>query len=103
MLQENLNVFFDKRFGGVDATVAGAPVVGNFSNEYVEVDNGVAPVVGLKPVLAVKSSDAVGAVTGTDVTVEEEEAGVVVRTGTYKVIIQQPDGTGVTILILEKQ
>ncbi len=103
MLQENLNIYFNTSYGGVNATISGSDVVGIFSNEYVEIDNGISSVVGLKPVLRVKASDASGVTSGADVTVNEEEAGVVVRTGTYKVITVQPDGTGVIDLVLEKQ
>lgn len=103
MLAENLGAYFDKRFGGSAATIAGTAVVGIFSNEFVEVDDGVAPIIGSKPVLRVKSSDAAGVTFGTVVTVAEEEAGVVVRTGNYTVIKAEPDGTGVTDLILEAQ
>lgn len=93
-LQENFDIYFDTRFGGTNATIGGNPVVGIFDNEYVEIDNGVAPVVGTKPTLTVRDSDAVGAIAGTN---------VVVGSTNYKVIIPQPDGTGVTVLILERQ
>jgi hypothetical protein len=103
MLQENLGIFFDTRYGGSNGTVAGVPVVGIFSRDYVEIDNGIALIAGFKPIFRVKSSDAAGVAEGTDVTVQEEEAGVVVKTGTYKVITPQSDGTGATDLILEEQ
>jgi hypothetical protein len=103
MLKENLDIYFDTRYGGSNATVDGSALVGIFSNEYVEVDDGVVPVSGLKPMLKIKNSDAPAVGPGSDVIVQEEHSGVVVATRTYKVIKPEPDGTGVVDLILEEQ
>lgn len=91
---ENFNIYFDNRFGAEDATVNGTTVTGIFDEQYVDVLVGTIPVVGVKPTFQAASSDLVGVAAGDH---------VVVRATNYEVVTPQPDGSGSTMLILEKQ
>lgn len=73
---------------GIDATVGGASVRGIFDNAFLAQLN----IVGTDPLLLCRTSDVTSATRGTAVTVPA---------GSFKVIRKEPDGTGMTRLILE--
>jgi hypothetical protein len=91
---ENMSIYFDTSFGAETAQVKGVDVDGIFDEQYVDVLVGSIPVVGVKPTFQAASSDLVGVVKGDS---------VVVRSANYQVVTPQPDGTGSTMLILERQ
>ena len=80
MFKENFNEFFDSDEMADDARIGTALVTGIFESQFVEV-NGIE---GVRPVFTCAAKD-------------------VVNLGQYKVAGVQPDGTGLTSLILEKQ
>ena len=86
--KEDFNPFFEDF--GVNAYIEGRQIKGIFENRYIDDLNiaGVAPVMDCesKHVETVKTRD-VAVIDGT----------------TYRVVGIQPDGTGITTLILEKQ
>jgi len=70
-------------------------ITGIFDNDFVEVDmGGGVGVVSAEPKFFVRSSDVSTAV---------EDDTIVTGGVTYKIKVVQPDGTGMTILVLEKQ
>jgi hypothetical protein len=70
-------------------------ISGIFDNEFIEVDaGGGVPFAMQQPKFMVRSSDVVGVV---------EDDTLVISSVTYKIKVVQPDGTGMTNLILEKQ
>lgn len=78
---------------GVAATIGGSTVNGIFDNEYIEVETGAGVGVSLQqPRFTCRSADVLAVVEGTSATI----SGV-----SYTVRIVQPDGTGMTELILE--
>lgn len=90
MFAEDLSVFTDTDDFAVTATVDGSSVNGIFGNAFVLVDF----IESDKPVFDCASADIVGVVHGDTVTIGSD---------TYKVRGIQPDGTGMTRLILEEQ
>lgn len=84
---EDLSVFFADF--GVSTMVGGAAVVGIFDKTYLQ---SMGIVTGSNPVLLCQSSDVATAAEDTAVTVDATS---------YKVISQEPDGTGLTLLQLE--
>lgn len=68
---------------------------GIFDHEYIAVNNGDLSYEGYKPTIVCRTEDLVGADLGTLVTVEDFDS-------TLKIISNQPDGTGVSVLILHK-
>lgn len=92
MIGDDLTPFFvPGEFAGNDDTLNGAPVVGIFDGDYVV--NG--PGLGMsdtRPVYTMASAavplDAIG-------------MQLIVAAGNFKVVDVQPDGTGITLLILE--
>lgn len=94
MFDEDFSVFTSPDEMGDTATIGATDVNGIFEEEYVEtVMNGV-PVAGEHPMFGCAESDLPSYTDGTV---------LVVRSTTYKIRNWQPDGTGWTILILEKQ
>lgn len=78
---------------GVAATIGGATVNGIFDNDFIEVETGAGVGVALQqPRFTCRTADVSGVVEGTSATI----SGV-----SYTVRIVQPDGTGMTDLILE--
>ena len=90
MFVEDLSVFTDTDDFAVTAIVDGSSVDGILGNEFVLVDF----VESRKPVFDCATAEIVGVAHGDTVTVGG---------GTYKVRGIQPDGTGMTKLILELQ
>jgi hypothetical protein len=69
------------------------PITGIYEWPYFEVEgDGTVGVVSSQPKLTCASADIPGMATGDTITVQEK---------TYRVVVIQPDGTGVTDLILE--
>lgn len=86
---ETIADFFSTDDFAVAATYDGSTVNGIFDHEYVEVEN----VEGERPVFLCASSDVSGAAHGESITIE----------GTaYTIAGIQPDGTGLTLLILSE-
>lgn len=89
MFTENLAPFFSD-FAASSATLDGASVRGIFDNQYVDV-------LGLasrQPMFTLPTADAAAAT----------QASVLIVEGvTYRVRSIEPDGTGVTVLMLERQ
>lgn len=90
MFAEDLSVFFDLAGHGTAATVGGLAVVGIFDNGYAQAFDAVAL---SGPRLTLPTAAAPAATAGT---------AVVVAGTTYRVASVQPDGTGVTTLLLER-
>lgn len=88
MFVENLAPFFSDF--AVTATLDGASVRGIFDNQYVDVLG----VASRQPIFTLPTADAAAAT----------QASVLVVEGvTYRVRTIEPDGTGVTVLMLERQ
>jgi len=85
---ENLSVFFTDFAETV--TVSGSSFLAIFDNAYVDALG----VAGTRPALTCKTSDVSGVVF---------DAAATVRTISYKVVGIEPDGTGITVLLLERQ
>jgi hypothetical protein len=92
---ENFPVFFNIGEFADAATLDGAAVVGIFDGDYVDLLNGTAE--GSGPAFTLQTDDAVCA-HGSDLIITTGRG-----TGSYKVRIIEPDGTGVTVLRLERQ
>ena len=90
MMNEDLDVFLDEDEFAVTAEIIGLDVVGIMSEEYVMVNF----VESKKPVFDCKESDVYGVTHGSS---------VVIDSSVYQVVGIQPDGTGMTRLILELQ
>jgi hypothetical protein len=88
---EPLGAFFDTVGFAVSATLAGVSVQGIFDNEYYEP---MGEVQGASPVFTLPTASASTAAHGQS---------LVIGATTYKVRGVEPDGTGVTLLRLEKQ
>ena len=88
MLTDLDNIMNADEFG-IAAVVDGDAVTGIFDNNYVEIEG----VSGTYPVLTCKTSDVSGAAQGDVVTVNSTS---------YRIASVQPDGTGVTQLVLEE-
>jgi len=86
-LVENNAAFFADF--GVPATIAGAPVAVIFDNEYMAS-------------LDVESSNPLALASAADVAAVAHGDAVVIGTASYTIAGIQPDGTGFTILELEK-
>jgi hypothetical protein len=87
---EDLTAFFNPDDFGTAVTYNGGTIYGIFDNEYVEIG----AVATLAPILTCRTSDVSAASEGTSIVI----GGV-----TYQIMVKQPDGTGVSRLILEKQ
>ncbi len=91
MLTENLSIFTNPSGLGDSATVGAGTINGIFERQYVEVKN----VDGYFPTFLVSDTDAA--------TVTKNSTELVIATVTYKAVSKRPEGTGMTLLILEKQ
>ena len=87
-MDDDLDLFFDLEALAVSATVGGATVSGIFDRPYKEDEM----VAGYAPVLYCKTSAVTAVVEGT---------AVVIGGVNYEVAGIQPDGTGVTGLVLQ--
>jgi hypothetical protein len=90
MLVEDFNEFFISSELAEDATIGTATVAGIFDNQFVEV-NGIE---GVRPVFTCEAAK---------VTNLGHDKSIKIKNVTYKVAGVQPDGTGLSSLILEKQ
>lgn len=80
---------------GVTATFKGATISGIFDNDYVQVDGiGEMGFAMQQPRFLCRTSDVSTAV---------EDDTIVISAITYKIKVRQDDGTGMTMLVLEKQ
>jgi len=93
MFTEDLSVFFNTDEFAVVATINNVSVNGIFDREFVSVSSGKVQIEGFRPVFTCATSDVSG--------VTEDDL-VVVDTVTYRVAFPEPDGTGITRLILRK-
>jgi hypothetical protein len=86
---EDLSVFFDTSEFAVDATVAGVAVKGIFDHQYVEEFD----ITGEAPTLLCQTSQLPSGLSQGDT--------VSIGSTQYQVVGIQPDGTGLTLLVLE--
>lgn len=91
MLTEDLTIFFDPDGLGNTATVGSGSMNGVFDREYVEVGN----IEGYYPTFLVSDADAA--------TVTKNSTVLTIASVGYLAISKRPDGTGTTLLVLEKQ
>ena len=94
-LTGDLDVFFNSNEFAVEASLKGAaiPIKVIFDDEYREIALSAGSVEGSVPQCLAKSSDVEDAVHGDTLKVGET---------TYKIIEVQPNGTGITTLMLSK-
>ena len=90
MFTEDFSEFFISDEMADDATIGSATVAGIFENQFVEV-NGIE---GVRPVFTCAAAE---------IAKVEHITTIKVKDYTYKVAGIQPDGTGLTSIILEKQ
>lgn len=103
---EDFSIFTDVDDFGHTCTFAGINVPGIYDREFVQVVIGGVPVDGYHPVFHCADQDIVGAEIGTDVIVTEHAAivdGSIGQQKAYKIIDIQPDGTGMTLVVLQAQ
>ena len=93
MFTEDLSAFFSTEGFAQEAKLKGRRVLGIFDNQFEVVGVGLAGVAGTTPAFTLATSDVPAQVVG---------ASLVVNAGTYRVAENQPDGTGVTVLLLER-
>lgn len=91
MFSEDLSIFTDPDGIGDTATVSGAPMHGIFERQYAEVRG----VEGYYPTFLVSATDAAS--------IEKKVTALTISGEDYKAIAKRPDGTGMTLLILEEQ
>lgn len=92
-------IFLDTDDFGVSATystgISATTIKGIFDNDFVEVDaGGGVPFAMQQPRFLARTADVANAV---------EDHTLLISGTTYKIKVVQPDGTGMTNLILEKQ
>ncbi len=78
------------------------PLFGIFEREYLQTELGVG-VDGNNPVFICASEDAVNAVHGDSIIIDDADLDGTPGTTEFKVVSIQPDGTGLTTLELEEQ
>jgi hypothetical protein len=87
---ENLGVFFQTAHFADVATIGTTSVKGIFEHQYVETLN----VPGEAPTFLCQSDEL-------PVGTAREDSIAITGHGTYRIVDMQPDGTGVTLLVLE--
>jgi hypothetical protein len=90
MFAEDLSEFLDSTEMADNATIGTSTVAGIFENQFVEVHG----IEGVRPVFVCIEADVPSITHGDALTINATS---------YKVAGVQPDGTGLTSLILEKQ
>ena len=90
---EDFTAFFQSSEFAVNATLAGLPVVGIFDSAYLQGDVGGNGMAGAQPMFTLATSEVPSSPVGTS---------LVVNATTYRVAAHEPDGTGVSILMLER-
>ena len=93
MFAEDLALFFDTAGFAVSATLAGQSVRGIFDRDFAEANIGFGSAAGGRSSFTLSSSSA-GIAIGASL--------VIPSIGSFTVAEIQPDGTGVTVLMLEK-
>lgn len=96
---DDLDAFLDPEDFGVEAIIDGKSVDGIFDNDFLLADLGVG-MESRDPRFMVKTTDVKSVVHDDSVLVPDEISG---GTTTYKVKGIEPDGTGITTLVLEKR
>lgn len=91
MLSEDFSVYTDPAGLGDSATVGGGSIDGIFSREFVEVNR----VEGYYPTFLVSDTDAA--------MITKNSTVLTINSVNYKAASKRQDGTGMTLLILEKQ
>lgn len=90
---EDMSPFFNTAEFASDASLAGLPVRGIFDKDYEGGDVGLSGMASTQPGFTLASASVPAGVTGL----------VLVHAGvSYTVVEHQPDGTGVSVLILER-
>lgn len=92
MLNEDLSQFFSTAEFARNATLAGMPVRGIFDNDSAEAGLGVG-MVGSRPVFTLATADVPPAPVGLQIVIDYTA---------YEITGHAPDGTGITVLQLEK-
>ena len=90
MFTEDLSLFFDPDGLGDTATVGAGSINGTFSREYAEVGN----IEGYHPAFLIPDADAA--------TITKNNTVLTIDSVSYTTVSKQPDGTGTTLLILQK-
>lgn len=94
MFTEDLTPLFDETYGfAVPATIGTATISVLFDNEYYGANGQEVTVATSKPVATCKTSDVAEVARGETIAIEGID---------YTVVDKQPDGRGVTLLILEE-
>ena len=91
MFTEDLTAFFDADELADTATVGSSSIYGIFNREFVEVQN----VEGYYPTFLLSDTDAAS--------ITKNSTVLTISSVNYTAISKRPDGTGTTLLILEKQ
>lgn len=91
---EDLSPFLDTDTFAVTATIAGQPVVGIFDNASVLSEGYDGVMETVRPVFVCQSADVDSVLYGAAATINSVQ---------YKVRGTRPDGTGMTLIILEAQ
>lgn len=76
------------------AIYLGAPIQGIYDENYVDISLGEVPIESSSPAFIARASDVPGVAHG---------ASLIISGATFKVVNVQPDGSGLLLLILEKQ
>jgi hypothetical protein len=92
MFAEDFDIYLDDF--GVEATFKGQPIRCIFDRQYFEIPAGEAGMQSSQPQALCKDADVIGAAQG-----EAFDIGAV----TFRIVGIEPDGTGMTLLRLEKQ
>lgn len=88
-LEQRINSACTKKLSNCAATVAGTPVTGIFDHEYIDP-------------LGIDSASAALTIASADVPAVKRNDAVVVNSVNYTVATVKPDGTGLTVLLLQK-
>lgn len=93
MFTEDLTLFFDTDGFGVSATLDGVDVAGIFDQPYAQSNIGLSGIASESPTFMLKTADVPSNVEGGLITVKEVD---------YQVVRHEPDGTGMSTLVLER-
>lgn len=92
-MQRDLKVFTNPKYFGQSVTIGGTPVNVIFDSSYVAVDAAGIAAESSSPAIIGRDSDLSG---------YSHDAAVVVAGVNYKIVERQPDGTGMTTIILRR-
>lgn len=93
MFTEDLTPFFDADGFGISATLDDVDVVGIFDQPYAQSNVGLSGIASDSPTFMLKTADVPSNVEGGLITVKEVD---------YQVVRHEPDGTGMSTLVLER-